>query len=269
MKESWAIGLPGQSTIGTRVRLVISSVSVPLKPGSTNPAVACTIRPSRPRLDLPSIRATMSFGSSTHSTVLPSTNSPGWITNEALSSIFTCSVTPVGGSARSIAGSRWLWKTRNEVPSLRSTLAGWTIAGSHGSIIIRCSSTRRRIVPSDSTELITGAILATWPAGCPFPFSPATMGLTHVDSRAPRDHHHPRHRADRLRPEAAAGPWPFSRSRDARVQGLGHRQGQGRAARGLRREARADDGHAGQRAEARADDGYAGQRAEVLAAGAA
>ena len=31
MNDSWAIGLPGQSTIGTRVRLVISSVSVPVE----------------------------------------------------------------------------------------------------------------------------------------------------------------------------------------------------------------------------------------------
>jgi hypothetical protein len=51
------------------------------------------------------MRATMSSGSSTHSTVVPSTNSPGWITKLALSSICTCSVTPEGGSARSIAGS--------------------------------------------------------------------------------------------------------------------------------------------------------------------
>ena len=50
MNESWAIGLPGHSTIGTRVRFVISSVSVPLKPGSTKPAVAWTMSPSRPRL---------------------------------------------------------------------------------------------------------------------------------------------------------------------------------------------------------------------------
>ena len=49
MNESCAIGLPGQRMIGTRVRLVISSVSVPLKPGSTKPAVAWTMRPSRPR----------------------------------------------------------------------------------------------------------------------------------------------------------------------------------------------------------------------------
>ena len=48
MNESWAIGLPGHRMIGTRVRLVISSVSVPLKPGSTKPAVAWTMRPSRP-----------------------------------------------------------------------------------------------------------------------------------------------------------------------------------------------------------------------------
>ena len=48
---------------------------------------------------------------------------------------------------------RWLWKTRNELPRRRSTLAGWTIAGSHGSMRMRPSSTRRRIVPSESTEV--------------------------------------------------------------------------------------------------------------------
>ena len=40
---------------------------MPLKPGSTKPAVAWTISPSRPRLDLPSIRATTSSGISTYS----------------------------------------------------------------------------------------------------------------------------------------------------------------------------------------------------------
>ena len=39
----------------------------------------------------------------------------------------TCSVRFVGGSRRSIAVTRWLWKTRNESPSRRSTLAGCTM----------------------------------------------------------------------------------------------------------------------------------------------
>ena len=42
---------------------------MPFQPGSQKPAVAWTIRPRRPRHDLPSIRATMSSGSSTHSSV--------------------------------------------------------------------------------------------------------------------------------------------------------------------------------------------------------
>ena len=42
------------------------------------------MRPRRPRLDLPSMRATTSSGSSTYSSVRPRTNSPGWMTNESL-----------------------------------------------------------------------------------------------------------------------------------------------------------------------------------------
>src|SRR3954470_21653340 len=153
MKLSWAMGRPGQSLIGTRVRLVISRVSVPAKPGSTKPAVAWTISPRRPMLDLPSMRATMSSGSATSSRVTPSTNSPGWMTNASSSVMAMCSVRFVGGSRRSIAAARWLWKTRNELPSRRSTLAGWTRSGSQGSMRMRPSSTRRRIVPSDRTEV--------------------------------------------------------------------------------------------------------------------
>src|SRR2546421_676466 len=63
MKLSWQIARPGQSLIGTRVRLVISRVSVPAKPGSTKPAVAWTMSPRRPIELLPSMRATMSSGS--------------------------------------------------------------------------------------------------------------------------------------------------------------------------------------------------------------
>src|SRR3954471_22077231 len=153
MNESCAIGLPGHRTMGTRVRLVISSVSVPLKPGSTKPAVAWTMSPRRPRLDLPSMRATTSSGSSTYSSVRPRTNSPGWMTNDSSSPTSTSSVRFCGGSARSMAAMRWLWKTRNELPRRRSTLAGWTMSSSHGSMRTRPSATRRRIVPSESTEV--------------------------------------------------------------------------------------------------------------------
>ncbi len=152
MNDSCAIGLPAQSLIGTRVRFVISSVSVPFQPGSTNPAVAWTMSPSLPKLDFPSMRATMSSGSSTHSSVRPRTNSPGWMMNGSTSVIAICSVRFVGGLARSIAAVRWLWKTRNVLPRRRSTLAGWTMAGSHGSTLMAPSRTRRRIVPSDRTE---------------------------------------------------------------------------------------------------------------------
>src|SRR4051812_33184862 len=100
----------------------------------------------------PSIRATMSSGSSTHSSVRPRTNSPGWMTNGSPSPTTTSSVRFRGGSRRSIAVVRWLWKTRKESPRRRSTDAGWTRSASHGSILIRPSSTRRRIAPSESTE---------------------------------------------------------------------------------------------------------------------
>src|SRR5436309_1938159 len=49
MNDSCAISSPGYSLMGTLVRLLSSSVSVPFHPGSQNPAVAWTIRPSRPR----------------------------------------------------------------------------------------------------------------------------------------------------------------------------------------------------------------------------
>src|SRR5919197_1617970 len=153
MNDSWAIGRPGHSLIGTRVRLLSSSVSVPFQPGSQNPAVAWTISPKRPSDDLPSMRATMSSGSSTHSSVRPRQNSPGWMTNGSSSSTTTCSVRFSGGSRRSIAVMRWLWNTRNERPRRRSTLAGWTRWSSHGSMRMRPSSTRRRIVPSESTDV--------------------------------------------------------------------------------------------------------------------
>src|ERR1700756_3249811 len=135
-----------------RVRLLSSSVRVPFQPGSQKPAVAWTISPRRPILDLPSIRATMSSGNSTHSRVRPRQNSPGWMTNDSCAWMVTSSVRPDGGSRRSIAEARWLWKTRNESPRRRSTLAGWTRFASQGSIRIRPVSTSSRIVASDRTE---------------------------------------------------------------------------------------------------------------------
>ena len=78
---------------------------------------------------LPSILATMSSGSSTHSSVRPRTNSPGWMTNWSPGSTTTSSVRLAGGSRRSIAVVRWLWKTRKESPRRRSTDAGWTCSG--------------------------------------------------------------------------------------------------------------------------------------------
>ena len=154
MNDSWAIGLRGHSTIGTRVRFVISSVSVPSKPGSTKPAVAWTISPRRPRLDLPSIRATTSSGSRTHSSVRPRTNSPGWITNGSASPTSISSVRRArrvvevdrgrrGGCGRRGTTRRGAGRPRPAAPS-----RGPTARSRSGP-----ASTRRRIVPSESTEV--------------------------------------------------------------------------------------------------------------------
>src|ERR1700728_1856767 len=97
-------------------------------------------------------------GSVIVSSVAPRQNSPGWITNGSSGPIVCGSVRLRGGSRRSIAEARWLWKTRKLSPRRRSTLAGWTSDGSQGSITIVPSSTSRRIVPSDSTDdTVTGA----------------------------------------------------------------------------------------------------------------
>ena len=76
----------------------------------------------------------MSSGIATDSSVRPSTNSPGWTANGSSPASLTSSVRSRGGSRRSIAVTRWLWKTRNESPSRRSTDAGCTSDSSHGSI---------------------------------------------------------------------------------------------------------------------------------------
>src|SRR5947209_6294324 len=94
----------------------------------------------------------MSSGICTSAWVRPSTNSPGWITSSPPSATSTCSVSPWGGSPRSIDWIRWLWKTRKEFPRWMSTDAGCIIAGSNGSITIRPLSISSRIVPSERTE---------------------------------------------------------------------------------------------------------------------
>ena len=81
MNDSCAIGMPAYSLIGTRVRFVISSVSVPFQPGSRSRRSRGRSARAARASDLPSMRATMSSGSSTHSSVRPRTNSPGWMTN--------------------------------------------------------------------------------------------------------------------------------------------------------------------------------------------
>ena len=63
------------------------------------------------------------------------------------------SVRFVGGSRRSIAAARWLWKTRKPSPSRTSTDAGWTMPGSHGSILMRPALDEARMVPSERTEV--------------------------------------------------------------------------------------------------------------------
>src|SRR6476661_10252422 len=74
------------------------------------------------------------------------------MTNSPSSAISTCSVRSRGGSPRSIDWIRWLWKTRKDFPRRMSTLAGWTIEGSNGSITIRPLSISSRIVASERTD---------------------------------------------------------------------------------------------------------------------
>ena len=129
---------------------------MPWKPGSTKPAVACTIRPRRPIELLPSMRATMSSGSSTRSSVRPSTNSPGWMTNGSsladrdLLGEVGRRVAQVDRRRRGGCGRRG----RSRRGAGRSTRAGPARAPT-GSMTIRPSSARRRIVPSERTEVGT------------------------------------------------------------------------------------------------------------------
>ena len=84
----------------------------------------------------------------------PRTNSPGWMTNGSSAPISTCSVRLSRRLARSIAGDAEVVEdAERSGPGAGRRDAGWTIAGSQGSILIRPSSTRRRIVPSESTDV--------------------------------------------------------------------------------------------------------------------
>src|SRR5690554_6116029 len=109
-----------------------------------NPAVECTSRPSRPRLDLPSSLPARSSGSVNASNVDASTNSPGWRTN-ASPSVFSTSVV---SSSCCWAGSmwvyRWLLNTRNQRSKRTSMLAGCTIDGLNGQMWRRCSARAAR-----------------------------------------------------------------------------------------------------------------------------
>ena len=123
------------------------------------------------------MRATTSSGSSTHSAVRPRQNSPGWMTKPSCSLAVTCSVSPSGGPAlRSIAAALWLLNTRKLSPRRRSMDAGWTSDASNGLTTIRPSSTRRRIVPSESTEAGTAGRLL-------MQLAPAARGRHRADPR--------------------------------------------------------------------------------------
>src|SRR4051794_11327804 len=150
MKQSWPIFMPGHSLIGSVATLESSRVTWPSKPGSTKPAVEWISRPSRPRLDFPSSRATRSSGRRTRSSVDPSTNSPGCRMNGSCSSISTSSVRSCS-FLTSMNDARLLRKTRKRRSTRTSTLDGCSSDESYGSISIRPSSSRRWIVLSERT----------------------------------------------------------------------------------------------------------------------
>src|SRR4051794_28345672 len=143
--------MPGHSLIGRVATFDSSSVTWPEKPGSMKPAVEWVSRPRRPSEDLPSRRAAMSSGRVMTSYVEPSTNSPGCRMNGSLSSGSTRRVSSGWSSAGSMCGYRWFSKTRNSRSRRRSTLDGWTIAGSNGSSTTRSLSISARMSRSLSS----------------------------------------------------------------------------------------------------------------------
>src|SRR6478735_5410589 len=122
--------MPGQSLMGSVAMLDSSSVTWPENPGSMKPAVECVSRPSRPSDDLPSSRAAMSSGSVTASYVDPSTNSPGYSTNDSPAETSTSRVSSGWSAAGSMNGYLWLSNSRKYRSRRTSMLDGWSMAGS-------------------------------------------------------------------------------------------------------------------------------------------
>ena len=111
----------------------------PSKPGSTNPAVEWISSPSRPRLDLPSSRATRS-SAERHALVAssPSTNSPGWSMNTPSSGTSISSVSSLWSSFTSIdAGACGCGTPGTADRCGGRPRHGWTFASSIGSITMR------------------------------------------------------------------------------------------------------------------------------------
>ncbi len=131
---------------------------MPFQPGSQKPAVAWTISPRRPSEDFPSIRATMSSGSATYSSVAPRQNSPGWMTNGSSASIMMRlgEVASAGRAGRSPRRGSCETRERSCRGAGRRSPAE-RASRSHGSIVIVPSATSRRIVPSESTEALDRA----------------------------------------------------------------------------------------------------------------
>src|SRR5687768_13151089 len=145
--------------IGRFATLDSSSVRCPDQPASTKPAVEWINSPKRPRLDLPSRRATRSSGSVTTSSVLPRTNSPGWRMKALSSATSTSSVRSSWFRLGSMNGVVSLRNTRKYRSTRRSTEEGWTSRSSRGSITMRPSASSLRM---ETSERITAAnLLAT------------------------------------------------------------------------------------------------------------
>ena len=131
----------------------------PEKPGSMKPAVEWVSRPSRPSDDLPSSRPARSSGSVQHSSVEPSTNSPGCRTNGSPS----VACTRVVSSSLALRGSIWgvarvVEHPEQVVQRRTSTLDGCTQGVIEGSMPSRPAaiSARRSRSESSTRRAYTG-----------------------------------------------------------------------------------------------------------------
>ena len=166
------------------------------------------MRPRRPRLDLPSMRATRSSGSSTYSWVRPSTNSPGWMTNGSPSADLDVlgEVRAAGrrGRSRRCGGCG---RRGTSCPGAGRRWPAGPCASSHGSMRTRPSATRRRIVPSERTEV--GGIGPKSASGR----GPSAL---RVVGALGADDHRARARAGRAAPDRRAGRGADGAGRAAR-----------------------------------------------------